>query len=68
MKQYQHLVETALATGTYKPNRTTVDTISSFSEHYSIDLEDGFPLLTTKQMDGFRWRSMIHELLWYLNG
>ncbi|QLH82109.1 thymidylate synthase [Halosimplex pelagicum] len=68
MKQYQHLVKAALATGTYKPNRTAVDTISSFSEHYSIDLENGYPLLTTKKMDGFRWRSMIHELLWYLSG
>jgi thymidylate synthase len=68
MQQYQTLVETALSTGTYKPNRTSVDTISSFSQHYSIDLEEGYPLLTTKQMDGFRWESMIHELLWYLSG
>lgn len=68
MQQYQTLVESALSTGTYKPNRTAVDTISSFSEHYSIDLENGYPLLTTKQMDGFRWESMIHEVLWYLSG
>ncbi len=68
MEQYQNLVRTALANGTYKPNRTGVDTISSFSQHYKLDLENGYPLLTTKQMDGFRWRSMIHEFIWYLSG
>jgi thymidylate synthase len=45
-----------------------VDTISSFSQHYSIDLQKGFPALTTKQMDGYRWESLIHELIWYLSG
>jgi len=68
MKQYLSAVERALAGGTYKPNRTGVDTISRFNVGYQIDLEEGFPLLTTKKMDGFRWRSMIHELLWYLSG
>ncbi len=68
MKQYLELVEAALETGTYKPNRTGVDTISSFSEHYEVDLADGYPLLTTKRMDGYRWNSMIHEVCWYLSG
>lgn len=68
MKAYLDTVERVLRTGTYKPNRTAVDTISGFSEHYKIDLQEGFPLLTTKQMDGFRWTSMIHELFWYLAG
>lgn len=68
VKQYLSAVQTALADGEYKPNRTGVDTISQFNVGYEIDLEGGFPLLTTKKMDGFRWRSMIHELLWYLSG
>lgn len=68
MDQYLALVEDVLGEGTYKPNRTGVDTISSFSQHYEVDLREGFPLLTTKSMDGFRWDSMIHELLWYLSG
>jgi thymidylate synthase len=68
MEQYLALVERILRDGTYKPNRTGVDTLSSFSQHYEVDLGAGFPLLTTKRMDGFRWDSMIHELLWYLSG
>ncbi len=68
MQQYLELVEAALSGGTYKPNRTGVDTISSFSEHYEVDLEEGYPLLTTKQMDGYRWNSMLHEVCWYLSG
>ncbi|WP_327053340.1 thymidylate synthase [Halomicrococcus gelatinilyticus] len=68
MEQYLGLVESVLREGTYKPNRTGVDTLSTFSQHYEVDLQEGFPLLTTKKMDGFRWDSMIHELLWYLSG
>jgi len=68
MRQYHDLVSGALADGTYKPNRTGVDTIASFSHHYEVDLAEGFPLLTTKRMDGYRWNSLIHELLWYLSG
>jgi thymidylate synthase len=68
MKQYLDLVRRVLDRGTYKPNRTGVDTIAAFSQHYEIDLQRGFPLLTTKRMDGFRWDSLIHELLWYLSG
>ncbi|MFB6361796.1 MAG: thymidylate synthase, partial [Halobacteriales archaeon] len=63
MKQYLDLVRRVLDRGTYKPNRTGVDTIAAFSQHYEIDLQRGFPLLTTKRMDGFRWDSLIHELL-----
>lgn len=68
MRQYHDLVSGALTGGTYKPNRTGVDTVSSFSHHYEVDLTEGFPLLTTKRMDGYRWNSLIHELLWYLSG
>ncbi|AGB16065.1 thymidylate synthase [Halovivax ruber XH-70] len=68
MQQYLDLVDDVLASGTYKPNRTGVDTISRFSRHYEVDLQEGYPLLTTKQMDGYRWNSMIHEVCWYLSG
>ncbi|MEE6210791.1 thymidylate synthase [Salarchaeum sp. III] len=68
MEQYLGLVSDTLREGNHKPNRTGVDTISAFSRHYETDLADGYPLLTTKKMDGFRWKSMLHELLWYLSG
>lgn len=68
MNQYLQLVTDVLEHGNYKPNRTGVDTISSFSHSYTIDLQQGFPLLTTKKMDGYRWNSLIHEFIWYMSG
>ncbi|MFB6077235.1 MAG: thymidylate synthase, partial [Candidatus Nanohaloarchaea archaeon] len=68
MEQYLDLVRSVLTGGTYRQNRTGVDTISQFSHHYRVDLADGYPLLTTKEMDTFRWDSLIHELLWYFSG
>ncbi|WP_372910759.1 thymidylate synthase [Salinigranum sp.] len=68
MEQYLTLVENVLSSGTYKPNRTGVDTVAGFSEHYTVDLSEGFPLLTTKDLSGFRWNSLVHEVLWYLSG
>lgn len=65
MKAYQDLVQRVLDHGVRKPNRTGVDTISSFAEFYRVDLQKGFPLLTTKKM---MFRSVILELLWYLRG
>ena len=65
MRTYQRLVSTVLEEGTYKPNRTAVDTISTFHYEYELDLADGFPLLTTKEM---YWDSMLYELVWYLSG
>lgn len=65
MKQYLDLVSQVLEQGERKPSRTGVDTISVFGAHYRVDLADGYPLLTTKQM---YWKSMLHELLWYLSG
>lgn len=66
--QYHNLVRSVLEEGNHKPNRTGVDTISTFMQSYSIDLREGFPLLTTKDMDGFRWNSLVHEFLWYISG
>ena len=68
MRQYLDLVTDVLESGTYKPNRTGVDTIAAFSRHYSIDLVGGFPLLTTKDLSGARWDSLRHEFVWYLSG
>ncbi|MFC5366571.1 thymidylate synthase [Salinirubrum litoreum] len=68
MRQYLDLVEGVLSEGQYKPNRTGVDTVSGFGRHYTVDLQEGFPLLTTKDLSGYRWNSLIHELLWYLSG
>jgi thymidylate synthase len=68
MQQYLDLVRGAIAEGTYKPNRTGVDTLSTFGAHYEVDLQEGFPLLTTKDLSGYRWNSLIHELLWYFSG
>ncbi|QHS16414.1 thymidylate synthase [haloarchaeon 3A1-DGR] len=68
MQQYLDLVDETLSEGVYKPNRTGVDTIASFSGQYTVDLAEGFPLLTTKRLDGYRWNSLIHEVLWYLSG
>jgi len=68
MQQYLDLVADTLAGGGHKPNRTGVDTIASFSQQYTIDLQEGFPLLTTKDLSGFRWNSLIHEFKWYLSG
>lgn len=68
MEQYHGLVRNALSGGTYKPNRTAADTIATFGEYYECDISDSYPLLTTKEMDTFRWDSMLHELVWYLSG
>mgnify|MGYP002761708961 CR=1 FL=1 len=68
MQEYLDLITDVLTTGQYKPNRTGVDTISGFSMQYDIDLTTGFPLLTTKNLSGGRWNSLLHELVWYLSG
>jgi thymidylate synthase len=65
MREYLDLVERVLKNGTLKKNRTGVDTISCFSEHYTVDLSKGFPLLTTKRVN---FKSMLYEVLWYLSG
>jgi thymidylate synthase len=51
--------------GVRKQTRTGVDTISYFGAFYKVNLQDGFPLLTTKKMV---WKSLLHEVLWYLSG
>ncbi len=65
MKQYLDLVRNVLEKGTRKPNRTGVDTISTFHESYEVDLREGFPLLTTKEIS---WKNIVVENLWFLSG
>ncbi|MCE1188682.1 MAG: thymidylate synthase [Ignavibacteria bacterium] len=65
MKEYLDLVKLVIAEGVRKPTRTGIDTISYFSANYRVDLSKGFPLLTTKKME---WKSLLHEVLWYLSG
>ena len=62
---YLDLVARVLENGKPKKNRTGVDTISSFAEFYSVDLAEGYPLLTTKKV---YFGSMLREVLWYLSG
>jgi thymidylate synthase len=65
VKQYLDLVQSVLTRGTRKPNRTGVDTLSTFNENYEIDLRRGFPLLTTKEVS---WKNIVVENLWFLSG
>ncbi len=65
MKAYLDIVREVLERGTRKENRTGVDTLSTFNINYEIDLRDGFPLLTTKEIS---WRNIVVENLWFLSG
>lgn len=65
MKQYLELLQDILDKGTQKGDRTGTGTLSVFARQYRHNLQEGFPLLTTKKL---HFKSIVNELIWFLKG
>ncbi len=65
MKAYHQLLEQIIQTGVSKEDRTGTGTLSIFGPQLRFDLNEGFPLLTTKKV---HFKSVVYELLWFITG